>query len=1445
MTRRFWAIVMAAGLNLSLCHAANAAGNTTGTAAGTPALTRSRHISTQQGLPCNQVFDITQDADGYIWMATANGLCRYDGYQFQNIYRIGPPQSALHAVLGYVFPDHDGRHLWLQTSTFMFACYDLRTGQFVDYTSRGDEERTYRKYLRSPHGTLWMYDDESGVRRVRTGVDGTISCTDYTAATHALADNHVCDAFEDEEGALWVMTLKGLTVIDTLGHARIISTDYSYRKGINIGQRRLILTDRNEILTYDKGGRLLRRTPVSPQAGKIPVATASFTWHGRWMLMTKGATFMVDPKDGSVSRSDTYYVPNGTVMQSFGGTHFISNASGALWMFPAEGDMRYMDLMSGMQLTAERFRRYNIALGPDGRYYIASYGNGLFVCNSRGDVVQHYSSTERRPLQNNNFLNNIMIDRSGCLWMSEESTGVTCVLPPQRIQADYLCPQPAHGSDWSNYVRMLMQEPDGNVTFSTKDNHLYSLQPSQGHITPIGVLPQTAYVRRYDRQGHLWMGTRGAGLFRDGQPVTSLPARHIYDMVEDARGRLWIATWGEGLFVASPQSDGTLSYRRLMKRSFNESILRYLKADGKGRLWIASNNGVYTIDMAQPEPTDDDLQCFNTQNDRLPFDEIISLCCSRSGHLWVGSRGGGLLECRYDGSQLAIQRTLTMTDGMPTNNVFSITEDKEGNIWAGTDNGLTCIGSDHKVSTYQFGHTIEENIYSENCGIQLADGRLLFGTANGLMTLTDIRGTASDGTRYEKKCSPLVTAISVNGHRRYLSGNDHELVLSHDQNSLVLGFSCLDYAGLGSTQYQFYMEGVDHTWLPLTSEHQAYYNALPPGCYRFNLRALGDDNQWGEEQVFSIRIRQPWYNTWWAWLIWLALAAALGFYLYRTWRRNFELNQQMKVELELTDFRLSFFTHIAHEFRTPLAIIQGAADQLADTKGDQPPSRTSIQMVRRGTKRLGKLINQLMEFRKINTGNMKLNVEPTDIVALLRNTYQEFWGMAKQRNQQLTFHTPERQHEVMVDRHLVETIVYNLLSNAVKYTPDGGTIRLRLTLPATSSAPQASHIQISCEDNGPGIADEQNRELFKPFMHGYASQGGMGIGLYTAHQMALTHKGTLDYSRSSEGGACFTLTLPANESVYEASDYRNRSAVADAPSPDTHRPTANSPHLSIDSAIMELAPQAYNDRLVVIVEDDPDMLEQVRQCVGTYFRTEGCTNGKSAMEAIRTQRPALVVCDVMLPDTNGYDIVKQIRADEQTRHLPVIMLTALDDEANLLRGYKAGADDYMVKPCSFELLILRIIQLIRWYDQLGGANPDVRGTEHGATRDENTSAPIITAEADTRFVEKMEHIIYQHIGDPDFNIDQLAAALRMGRTKFYGKTKELTGLSPNNYLQNIRLQRAAELLVEGDLNVTEVSYQVGFFNPSYFYKCFKEKYGVAPSKYGKRGANTGQPAGSE
>jgi DNA-binding response OmpR family regulator len=338
-------------------------------------------------------------------------------------------------------------------------------------------------------------------------------------------------------------------------------------------------------------------------------------------------------------------------------------------------------------------------------------------------------------------------------------------------------------------------------------------------------------------------------------------------------------------------------------------------------------------------------------------------------------------------------------------------------------------------------------------------------------------------------------------------------------------------------------------------------------------------------------------------------------------------------------------------------------------------------------------------------------------------------------------------------------------------------------------------------------------------MHGYASQGGMGIGLYTAYKMALAHKGSLTYNRSETlGGSMFTLSIPIDKKLYGADEYKSASSINKSNSDKSNSLRG----YNTEQIIREMLPNSLNEQHIVIIEDDPDMLEQIKAEVGVYFHVSGYTDGQSGINSVKKNNPALLICDVMLPDTNGYEIVRELKSDVELKDIPVIMLTALEDEKHQIKGYEVGADDYMVKPCNYRVLIARAIQLIKW-----------KGERKEWKEEETPHATIITSLADKRFKEKVNTIITQHISDEDFNIDQMAEIMHMGRTKLYGKVKELTGMSPNKLLSAERMRIAAELLEEGELNISEIGFRVGISDASYFNKCFKQHFGMTPSKYKK------------
>lgn len=648
----------------------------------------------------------------------------------------------------------------------------------------------------------------------------------------------------------------------------------------------------------------------------------------------------------------------------------------------------------------------------------------------------------------------------------------------------------------------------------------------------------------------------------------------------------------------------------------------------------------------------------------------------------------------------------------------------------------------------------------------------------------------------------VITDLAINGISIYEAENEQfltkalnytrEISLPHDKNSLNIHFSNFDYPHIQNAMYQYYLEGIDKTWRPMTSINHAEFSDLNPGSYTLHIRTRIGSNQWSEENLLHITICQPWYNTVWAWCIYLLIICGAGVLYYRSWLRNFELNQQIALEKQMSDFRINFFTHISHEFRTPLAIIQSAVEKMM-TKGEGYTSKNNINTLSRGTKRLQRLINQLMEFRKINTGNMKLNIEKGEIIGFVRAIYNDLYTVAKQKDVTMNFTPWTSNHEMLFDQEKVETIVYNLLSNAVKYTPDKGIISVKLYL-------ENNIVFFSVEDNGPGIKPERKADLFKPFMHGYASKGGMGIGLYTAHQMAEIHKGSLTYERSKDlGGSRFCLALPNDAGKYQPEDIIEKKAL------DDHSIDKD----EIEMIVKEMTPKAINNVTVMVIEDDPDMLDQIKSELSVYFHVETFMNGKTGYENIRRIKPALLISDIQLPEMIARAlqfVAMELKAKQQAEE-KAQQEKALGQETTLMEN--APLEKAEQSSCGEVILVKPVKEL------------------------KKNEPTLLMSTLDKKFKDKLEAIVAQHIGDNNFNVDRLAELLSLGRTTVYNRTKSIMGVSPNIYIQNERLRIAAKLLLEGEYTVSEISEKVGFSDSTYFYKCFKNKFGIAPSKYGK------------
>lgn len=1406
------------------------------------------------GLPSNNIRELVQDSDGYIWLGTTGGLCRFDGYQFVTFNTFNNPSEGNNTLhVGQVKFSDKGSSIWISTSSLLTACYQTKIGQFVDYTGFGGQYKLYSKRQETKNAIL-LYDTANGVRRI-TYSNGKFTATDYNTK-NGMPNNHAIKAIESSKNYTWIVTKKGFSIVDPLGRATIRDSKTEFKGGEAWGDYVMLISG-NEVLKYNATGSNMRRFALPSPMGGFNTVTSTIAINGKLFIFTKEKVVVFDILTEEFSISRDLDVKGGRIQKSTANYTLIANKGSNLWIIDRDANVQKLNIVDEVHVSTEKTRIYTVAEDKDGLLYIATYGNGLFIYNPKTQEILGHYTTQKDGFFNNDYLQDILIDREGNIWVSSETAGLSCMSRDNSAESYYRMLTHGDVGEWSNNIRSITwAEKKDNVWLSTKDNKLYNYDLASGTISLFKVLNAPVFSTLRDSKGHMWIGTRGTGLFIDDKQYTendstNLISNDIYKIIEDRNGRIWLATWQGGLHMSDNKEGQPLYFTHYLGNSYNERRQHDLCFGDDDDLWIATNNGLYVVNTKKKHITNSDFTNYNTQNGSLPTNEIVCLYFDKESHtLWAGTTGCGVIQIQIDSNRkIKSIKTIDRSAGLANNIVKAILKDQNGLIWVSTEENLSRIEpKTGGVRTIHIGQSLQSNIFAENAAILTEDGRMIFGTGYGLAIVrpnpTKIHNT--------KNVNVCITELRINGTSVYNSpdmdakqrayASEGAIELTHKQNTITIFFSNFMYSQAGTAIYQYKMEGNDNDWLPATSLNYAEYSNMSPGEYVFRVRTLVD-GKWIEGKSFSIIINQPLYNTWWAWLLYIIFTAIGGWYLYKLLKKNFKLQHEISLNKELSEFRLNFFTHVTHEFRTPLAIISNSMDALTEANTPQTTQKAAIKSAKRGTNRMLRLVNELMEFRKLSIGGARLAVEKGNIVGFVRNIYQDLWTITQRKDIDMTFTPFAKEYQLTFDHAKIETIVFNIISNAVKYTPQKGQIAIKLLLNE-----QDENISIVVEDSGKGISKEQEKELFHPFMHGLVSQGGIGIGLYSANEMAKLHHGEISYQRSAElGGAQFTITIPTNEDIYTADDYIQDLAIHTESYEDNN---------VVEEVIHSMHTESLNDINLTIIEDDTDMLEQISSVMSQYFHVTTYMNGEDGINGIMETKPDVIISDVMLPDTNGYEIVKKLRSEAAFINTPIIMLTALDDDRHQMKGYEAGADDYVTKPCNFRVLLARIVQLYTWAHkrkQQAIATATEANNAAIQTNIEDNEVNIIPMESDTlkfpnldttpkqitispldkKFKETLEYIVAQHISEHDFTVDRLAALMQMGHTKFYGRMKDVMGVSPNKYLMNEKMRIAAELILEGKYSIAEVSFKVGFMDQSYFNKCFKQYFGCVPSKYGK------------
>jgi signal transduction histidine kinase/DNA-binding response OmpR family regulator len=672
------------------------------------------------------------------------------------------------------------------------------------------------------------------------------------------------------------------------------------------------------------------------------------------------------------------------------------------------------------------------------------------------------------------------------------------------------------------------------------------------------------------------------------------------------------------------------------------------------------------------------------------------------------------------------------------------------------------------------------------------------------VTITDLRVNGNKVKPGEEH-SPLTESISTTS----------KIILNHNQNSFNLEFSLLDFHAPEYNQYTYYLEGYEKDWNNISRSNVATYRNIPPGTYTFRVKGSNSFGVWSsKETLVKIVVSSPWWKSGWAMFLYFIAIAVIAFFVSRLLIKIHRLNTAVEVEKQLTEYKLRFFTNISHEFRTPLTIIRGSIDALQGYDNLPWFVDKQVNALSKSYSRLLRLIDQLLEFRKLQNQKMELQLEKTDVVNFFYDIYQTFNEIAEKKKIEYAFKSNQKKWRMLIDKNKMDKIAYNLLSNAFKHTSGGGKIIMSLEF----SMEKNSFI-LRVADNGIGVPKEQRNNLFVRFHQVSYNSNGTGVGLHLTSELVKGHKGSINYLESEWGGAGFEVSIPLTDSTYEQDEIMRNDTMTYTPE-NIMLENVN----DVRSFDLPLG-KPYREYDVMVVEDDDEVRDFIVDQLSNYFTVISAVNGAEGLEKIAEKQPNIVVSDVMMPEIDGFELTKRIKDGVDTSHIPVILLTAHSSEHHQLEGVKMGADDYVTKPFSIEYLVTRIIKLIEQREKLQQrfmGEPGLKQINANYT------------DRDKAFLNKLHGVIEKNMSNAEFTIEDFAQAFLMGRTSFYKKVKGLTGHSPNEYLRIIRMKKAAELLMTTNLNVGEISYQVGINDQLYFSRIFKSQFEVSPLQFRKK-----------
>ncbi|WP_434035557.1 two-component regulator propeller domain-containing protein [Formosa sp. 4Alg 33] len=1071
-------------------------------------------------------------------------------------------------------------------------------------------------------------------------------------------------------------------------------------------------------------------------------------------------------------------------------------------------------------------KEINLFSDSSNNLWISVRDQGLMYINNKTQKAQRllYSKNDATGISSN-VINNIFEDAFGNIWLSSLDSGLN-ILDKRRKEFIHIKDNNIPSGLLNNRVRALYQDSDGDIWVGTKVNGTLSkfnrdsLTFTHFHSNPSNPLSLSndfVFDITEDRPGYLWVATlNGLNLFNKATGTfnvykhqenndNSLSSNSVNDVLK-TEDNLLIGTVTEGLDIYNTKNKRFSHFKKTgATNQLSDNRIKVIYKDQHKNIWIGTINGLNLFDIK----TGTFKQFLNNPKDKNSISEnyILSIHEDKNQNLWIGTSLGINLMDRTTHTF----KVYTTKDGLAGNSVRGILEDNAGNLWISTNNGLSKFNTKtKKFKNYNLHDGLQANEFSPFVYCKTANGEMYFGGNNGFnifnpediinntlipnVLLTDFK-LFNQSIPVGSNKSPLKQHIS----------KTKNLVLDYKQSVFSFEFVALNFTSPEKNEYAYMMEGFDKEWNYIENKREATYTNLDAGDYVFKVKAANNDGYWNEVgTTLNIKILPaPWFS-WWSYILYAMAFVTLLWWL----RHNAIKRNNLQKEQEINDLKIKFFGNISHEFRTPLTLILGPLEKMLKENHDAPQAR-QLRLMSRHTKRLLSLVNQLLDFQKIGSGELKVNATTGDLVQFIRELSYSFLEFSNEKDIHFEFKTDIESCQTLFDNDKIEKIIFNLLSNAFKFTPQKGHVSITLSFNKKTNT-----FRILVSDDGVGIPKDQLKTIFKRFYQVNNSTSktnqGSGIGLALTKEYVQLLGGEITVESSLGAGAHFIVKLPFVElhNVVEL-----EMEVEDIQ------------QLQDDFADLDTKKLNKKRPLILLVEDHGDLRNFLKDNLNSNYRIIEASNGVEGLEQTLKYIPDLIISDVMMPKMDGNEMCSQVKNDSRISHIPILLLTAQISEEQEVVGFEQGADQYLTKPFSFDVLTSRIKNLLAQRKALQNVF---------SKKIEVNPSEITVTSIDEQLIQKALDLVETNIGNSKYSVDQLSKSLDISRGHLYRKIVSITGKSPSEFIKSIRLKRSAQLLQTNALTVSEVAYKVGFSNPKYFSKCFKIEFDMLPTEFASK-----------